>query len=72
MDISAVMKEIDSWPEEKRFRLLEALWEKVGSYAPKLSKEDRQELDRRLDAYERNSDHVIPWEQVQAEAKRIG
>jgi putative addiction module component (TIGR02574 family) len=42
------------------------LWESLEADAPRLTEEQRAELDRRIARYEQNPAAVIPWEHVRA------
>jgi putative addiction module component (TIGR02574 family) len=50
----------------EKFDLLDALWEDLEANASPLSAEQAEELDRRIDAYERNPPSGTAWEQVKA------
>ena len=53
-------------PVEERLRLLEALWESVAECpeALALTPAQKQELDRRLAAYERDPAAGVPWDDL--------
>ena len=74
MDVAGVIKEVETWSFEQRVSLLESLWDRLiaSGYSPELDADQRSLLDSRLQSLESNPDEVIPWEQVQAEAKRAG
>jgi putative addiction module component (TIGR02574 family) len=56
-------------PLEQRIRLIDALWESLAEdgYAPPLTLQQAEELDRRLAAHRQNPDDVIPWEAIKDE-----
>lgn len=53
-------------PLAERIELVEALWESItqDGYEPPLTPEQATELDRRLDAHQRNPDDVVSWESI--------
>ncbi len=61
-----------SLPFEERIRLVEDLWDSIASdkCSLPLTPDQRVELDRRLDAYEANSDPSRPAEDVIADVRR--
>jgi putative addiction module component (TIGR02574 family) len=58
--------EIEKLSPEERLRLIEELWEslRMKPDAIPLTPAQRQELDRRLDEYERGETETTPWSQV--------
>jgi putative addiction module component (TIGR02574 family) len=59
-------------PVEERIRLVEDLWDSIAadqSVLP-LTAEQRSELDRRLNAYESDSNPGLPAEDVVAEIRK--
>lgn len=73
MDLKTVLAEVQSWPPEDRFRLIEEVWAGLSSPAengpaPELPDDLKALLDRRLDALDQNPDAVVPWEVVEARA----
>ncbi len=58
-----------SLPLSERIELVEALWESIiqEGYEPELTTAQAEELDRRLDAHEKNPDDVVPWETVKSD-----
>ncbi|EAR23577.1 addiction module protein [Nitrococcus mobilis] len=59
-------------PVEQRLHLVEELWDSIaaGQGALVLSEAQRQELDRRLDAYELDRDPGRPAEDVVADIRK--
>jgi len=57
-------------PVSERLRLVEDLWDSIIAVpeAVPLTEEQKEELDRRLDAYHRNPEAGSPWDVVK---KRI-
>ena len=70
MGLDAVLIEVHSWPMEERFRLNEAVWDRLADEgaATELTEDVKSLLDRRIAALERDSAAVIPWEVVEARA----
>jgi putative addiction module component (TIGR02574 family) len=70
MDLRAVLAAVQSWPVEERLRLIEEVWDGLSEDGnePELTEELKAELDRRLEALDRNPDAVVPWEVVKARA----
>ena len=64
VDLSEVLK----LPLKERLRLVEAIWESISEFpdALDLTEAQRQELDRRLEEYERDPDAGVPWAEVRA------
>ena len=58
-----------SLPLSERIELVEALWESIiqDGYEPELTTAQAEELDRRLEAHEKNPDDVVAWERVKAD-----
>jgi putative addiction module component (TIGR02574 family) len=60
------LSELLELPVEERLKLVEALWESVAECpeALELTTAQKQELDRRLTAYERDPDAGVPWAEL--------
>jgi putative addiction module component (TIGR02574 family) len=60
------LSELLALPVEERLKLVEALWESVAECpeALALTPAQKQELDRRLTAYERDPDAGVPWAEL--------
>ncbi len=60
------LSELLELPVEERLRLVELLWESVAECpeALELTVAQKQELDRRLAAYERDPDAGVPWAEL--------
>jgi putative addiction module component (TIGR02574 family) len=66
MDLQTVLTAVGSWPAEDRLRLIEEVWEGLAT-APEtaaLTESQKQDLQRRLDAYRNNPKAGSPWEEV--------
>ena len=51
---------------DERFRLIDELWESLRATpeAVRLTSQQRDELDRRLDALDRGDVALVPWDEV--------
>ncbi len=68
MDYQSVLKEVDSWPIDDRFRLVQDVWDQLvkRGYEPDLTEGMESELDRRIEEMDRNPHAGVPWEEVKA------
>ena len=57
---------ISNSTDAEKFELLDALWKDLETRPFDLSLEQTEELDRRIEAYEKSSPIGTPWEQVKA------
>lgn len=64
--MSNLRNEIDTLSAGEKLELLDALWESLEANEVLLTDAQCDELDHRIQQYERNPDKVIPWEQVRA------
>jgi len=62
------MSKILQLPVPDRVKLVQSIWDSIAEIpeAVELTETQRQELDRRLEAYERNPDAGSPWPEVRA------
>ncbi len=70
MDLTAVLREVDSWPVDDRIALVQEVWDRLVNQdaEPGLTESEAVELDRRLAAYAASHEDAVPWEVVKAEA----
>jgi putative addiction module component (TIGR02574 family) len=68
MDIAAALSEIKSLSLEDRIHLVQAIWDSIAAEQVHLDLTDaqKQELDRRIDAYDTDAQNVLTWEEVKA------
>lgn len=68
MDLQTVLTAVESWPAEDRLRLIEEVWESLEAApeAAALTDSQRQDLQRRLDAYRDDPKAGSPWEEVKS------
>ena len=62
------LSELLELPVEERLRLVEALWESIAEFpeALELTAVQKQELDHRLAAYEKDPEAGVPWSELKA------
>jgi putative addiction module component (TIGR02574 family) len=72
MNMTAVLKEIESWPLDDQVELVQRVWDRLveSGWQPDLTDELKAELDRRLDALEANPNDVVSWESVVEHVRR--
>ena len=60
------LEEVLRLPVAERIRIVEAIWDSIADSpeALDLSEEQKAELDRRLEALEKNPDAGSPWSEV--------
>ena len=65
MNLDQTLAELTSLPVADRLRVVESLWLSIDADAPvSISPEQRAEIDRRVEAHERNPDELLTWDQV--------
>ena len=71
MDITATLNQIAALSIDERIRLVQAIWDSIAAEQayPDLTADQRQELDRRIAAYEAAPDEVMTWEEIKASIK---
>ncbi len=69
---SVSMSDLLKLPVGERIRLVEAIWDSIAAVpeAVELSGEQKQELDRRWEAYEKNPSAGSPWSDVRSRILR--
>ena len=70
MSATEILEQIRRLPPEEQHEIAEKIWEEFGDFDDELTPEQAAELDRRVAEFKKNPNDVIPWEQVQAEAKQ--
>lgn len=68
MDIAATLSEIKALSLDDRIHLVQAIWDSIADEQVHLDLTDaqKQELDRRIDAYDTDPQNVLTWEEVKA------
>jgi putative addiction module component (TIGR02574 family) len=68
------ISELLKLPVAERIRIVEAIWDSIAAApeALELSEAERQELDRRWEAFERDPSAGSPWAEVRARIARNG
>ena len=64
--MATLLNSISSLSEAEKYDLLDAIWEDIESHASRLTAEQAGEIDRRVEAYEKDPSDVMTWEQVKA------
>ncbi|MEL6491341.1 MAG: addiction module protein [Cyanobacteria bacterium J06634_6] len=66
MDFTATLNQISSFSLEDRILLVQAIWDSVAEDESYLAptEEQKQELDRRVEAYEQAPDDVMTWQGI--------
>ena len=65
VDVSQTIDELCSLPIDDRRKVVAAVWNSLPEEATaEVSPEQRAELNRRLDAHEKNPADVLTWDQV--------
>lgn len=64
--MSTQLSDILEMSVAERIQLVEDIWDSIAAVpeAIPLTEEQRQELERRLEAYTRNPDEGIPWDEL--------
>lgn len=71
MDFAEALSAINAMSVDDRIRLAEAIWDGIEAEQelPQLTDAQKEELDRRIAAYEASPESAVPWEQVEAEVR---
>ncbi len=65
MNINETLSELMSLPVTDRLRVVESLWNSIESDTPvSLSREQRDEINRRIEEHEANPAELLTWDQV--------
>ncbi|MGE0609987.1 MAG: addiction module protein [Pirellulales bacterium] len=66
MNIDSTIEELTALSIDERLKVVAAVWNIIDADAgpPALSAELKAELDRRLDAHEKNPADLLTWDQV--------
>lgn len=72
MDISTVLRELDSWPVEERIRLVQEVWDRLvdRGVEPDLTDDQKAEFDRRLADLDADADAAVTWEEIERHVRR--
>jgi len=67
--MSVNLSEVLKLPVDERLKLVESIWNSIAEFPDslELTKAQRQELDRRLDAYEADPSAGIPWSDLKSQ-----
>ncbi len=63
------LSEVLKLPVQERLKLVESIWDSIAEFpeALELTESQKNELDRRLDAYDADPAAGIPWSELKAE-----
>jgi putative addiction module component (TIGR02574 family) len=65
VDVGRTIDELSSLSVDDRLRVVQAVWDSLPEQpADSLSPEQREELNRRVHAYEANPEELLTWDQV--------
>ena len=67
--MSVNLSEVLRLPVDERLKLVESIWNSIAEFPDslELTKAQRQELDRRLEAYEADPTAGIPWSELKSQ-----
>ncbi len=67
--MSVNLSEVLKLPVDERLKLVESIWNSIAEFPDslELTKAQRQELDRRLKAYEADPTAGIPWSELKSQ-----
>jgi len=70
--MSAELKDILEMSVAERIQLVEDIWDSIAAVPESLSltEDERQELDRRLEAYAQNPDEGISWGELKEKIRK--
>ena len=70
--MSAELKDILELSVAERIQLVEDIWDSIAAVPESISltENERQELDRRLEAYAQNPDEGISWEELKNKVRK--
>ncbi|MFT5525900.1 MAG: putative addiction module component (TIGR02574 family) [Pirellulaceae bacterium] len=65
MNLDQTLSELAALPINDRLRVVESLWDSIDADAPlSVSPDKRAEIDRRIEAHEKNPNELITWDEV--------
>ena len=65
MDLNETLSELTALPVPDRLRVVESLWDSIEPDTPvSPSPEQRDEINRRIEAHEANPSEALTWDQV--------
>jgi putative addiction module component (TIGR02574 family) len=72
MDLTTILREVDTWPVDDRIQLVEAVWDGIvdsGQHS-ELTHPQKAEIDRRLAELDATPDGVLSWDEITAYVRR--
>jgi putative addiction module component (TIGR02574 family) len=72
MDLTNILREVDSWPIDDRIQLVEAVWDRIVDSGEQCEPTVPQkvDLDRRLADVEAAPDDVVSWDEITSFLRR--
>ena len=72
MNITETLNKINALNIEDRIFLVQAIWDSIAAEQvyPDLNKEQKKELDSRINDSESNPDNVLTWEEIKTSITR--
>ena len=66
MDLTNILREVDSWPIDERIQLVEAVWDRIvdGGEHYELTPPQKADLDRRLAELKAAPEDVLSWDEI--------
>lgn len=73
MDLTTTLKEIETWPVDDQLELVQQVWDRLADagWRPTLTDDQKAELDRRLEALEKNPDEVETWDAIVEHVRHV-
>jgi putative addiction module component (TIGR02574 family) len=72
MDLTTILRVVDTWPVDDRIQLVEAVWDRIvdsGQHS-ELTHPQKAEIDRRLAELDATPDGVLSWDEITAYVRR--
>ncbi len=72
MDMTNALDQLRLWPVGDQIEFVQRAWDQIEltRWQPQLTDQQKQELDRRVEAYKADPSNVLTWEEVVAHLGR--
>jgi putative addiction module component (TIGR02574 family) len=72
MDLTTILREVDSWPIDDRIQLVEAIWDRIVDSGEQceLTHPQQADLDCRLADLEAAPDDLVSWDEITEYVRR--
>jgi putative addiction module component (TIGR02574 family) len=72
MDMATAIDAVRQWPAAEQIEFVQQVWDQLADngWTPELTDAQRDELDRRITAYEADPSNVLTWEEVEARTRQ--